>query len=70
MIRDGTDGILVPSQDLNGLASAMDRLMSDDAERLRLGRSARESSLRFSLNNVGAMWRELLSTVAHEEIRN
>jgi glycosyltransferase involved in cell wall biosynthesis len=67
MICDGIDGVLVPAQDLDALTTAMDRLMSDDAERLRLGHSARESSRRFSLDNVGGMWLELLSTVVRRE---
>jgi glycosyltransferase involved in cell wall biosynthesis len=60
IIRDGTDGILVPNEDVTSLAAQLDRLMSDEPARLRLGRAATEVVERFSLERVMAQWEELV----------
>lgn len=44
------------------MASALDRLMSDSAERNRLAIRAREVSKRFDLHEVMKMWNELFLT--------
>ncbi len=43
VVRDGIDGLLVPPDDEAALAAALDRLMSDEGLRRRLGLSAIES---------------------------
>jgi len=43
VVRDGVDGLLVPPDDAEALAGALDRLMSDAALRERLGDAARTS---------------------------
>jgi GalNAc-alpha-(1->4)-GalNAc-alpha-(1->3)-diNAcBac-PP-undecaprenol alpha-1,4-N-acetyl-D-galactosaminyltransferase len=63
IIRDNVDGILVPSEDISALAIAMDRLMSDEAERDRLARAAPEVAQRFGLETVMRMWESLISEV-------
>ena len=63
IIRDGIDGVLVANEDVKSLGAAMDRLMSDDAERQRLAVRAREVFERFGLQRVMAMWEELLADV-------
>lgn len=63
IIRDQVDGILVPPEDVDGLAEAMDHLMSDGKVRARLGSRAPEVTDRFALNRVMGIWEELLDRV-------
>ena len=63
IIRDGVDGMLVPPEDVDALEVAMDRLMSDEAERNRLASRAVEVTERFSLERVCGLWEELLGQV-------
>ncbi len=43
VVSDGVDGLLVPPGDASALEAALDRLMSDEALRRRLGQAAAES---------------------------
>lgn len=60
IIRDGVDGVLVPSENVDALAIAMERLMADEAERKRLGSRAVEITARFGLEKVMRMWEAVL----------
>jgi GalNAc-alpha-(1->4)-GalNAc-alpha-(1->3)-diNAcBac-PP-undecaprenol alpha-1,4-N-acetyl-D-galactosaminyltransferase len=64
IIRDGIDGILVPPDNVEALARAMDRLMGAEQERRRLATRAVEVSERFGLPRVMAMWSEVLGQAA------
>ncbi len=64
IVTDGVDGILVPPEDVDALTKAMDRLMSDEAERRRLGEGARRVTERFGVERVMSMWDELLGEVS------
>jgi GalNAc-alpha-(1->4)-GalNAc-alpha-(1->3)-diNAcBac-PP-undecaprenol alpha-1,4-N-acetyl-D-galactosaminyltransferase len=63
MIQDRVNGVLVPPENVKALATAMSRLMSDEAERQRLALRAVEVTKRFSLEKVMGMWEDLLWTV-------
>ncbi len=61
LIRDGRDGVLVDARGgADGLAEAMRSLMADDARRVRLGEAARAVVDRFSTDQVGRQWDQVL----------
>ncbi len=60
LVTDGLNGLLAPMEP-GGLAGAMERLLSDDKLREKLGEKARESRDRFSPERVLECWMELLN---------
>ena len=62
IVRDGTDAVLVPPEDVDALAAAMDRLMANPEERRRLGTHAGHIVERFSPETIMHMWEELLTS--------
>ena len=69
IVRNGIDGLLVPKDDIEALAVAMDRLMSDDCERMRFGSRAAEVTQRFSIQRVMAEWNDLLGRPVQKQSR-
>jgi glycosyltransferase involved in cell wall biosynthesis len=69
IIRDGVDGVLVPPNEVDALATAMDRLMADPAERQRLGECAVEVIERFSIHRIMNMWDDLFATACQSRPR-
>jgi GalNAc-alpha-(1->4)-GalNAc-alpha-(1->3)-diNAcBac-PP-undecaprenol alpha-1,4-N-acetyl-D-galactosaminyltransferase len=59
IIRDGLDGLLVPSGDISSLTAAMNRLMTNDAERRAMAARAPEVMQRFGISKILRMWDEL-----------
>jgi GalNAc-alpha-(1->4)-GalNAc-alpha-(1->3)-diNAcBac-PP-undecaprenol alpha-1,4-N-acetyl-D-galactosaminyltransferase len=62
MIRQGVDGVLVPPNDVDALAAALDRLMAAKSDRQRMGARAKEVIDRFGLPTVMARWSQVLNT--------
>lgn len=60
IIEDGTNGLLVPPEDVQALTGAMERLMKDREERVRLGKRAMDITERFGIERVLGMWEALL----------
>lgn len=63
IIRAGVDGILVPARDVDGLADAIRRLISDPKERRYLAQRAPEVLERFGKEHVMGLWEELIELV-------
>lgn len=65
IISDGVDGLLVPPRDVDGLATAMLRLINDDELRKRMGRAALEKGARYDPAKIAdAFERQLAELVA------
>ena len=47
-VRNGITGLLVPLNDIKGLASAIIKILTDESYRLQLSRNARKWALKFS----------------------
>lgn len=61
LIRDGVDGILVPSHEgMDGLGRALAEMMTDRARRERFGSEAVSVRDRFSVERIGRLWDEVL----------
>ena len=60
VVEDGRDGLLVPYQDVDRLAAAILRLLSDEELRARLGQRGREKVLTtYTWDRVAARFREV-----------
>ncbi|MBX6324395.1 MAG: glycosyltransferase, partial [Rhodospirillaceae bacterium] len=64
IVRDGTDGLLVPVEDAGALSAAIVRLMEDAALRARLGAAAVAVRERFSKAAVLRRWDAVIDAVA------
>ncbi|NEO02748.1 MAG: glycosyltransferase family 4 protein, partial [Moorea sp. SIO3I7] len=63
IIRHNVDGVLVPNEDVEALATAMENLMSNSAERQRLASRATEVTKRFALEKILQDWEKLFQEV-------
>jgi glycosyltransferase involved in cell wall biosynthesis len=62
IVRDGTDAVLVPPDNVAALAAAMDRLMANPTERQRLGTNAGHIVERFSIETIMTQWDALFTS--------
>lgn len=61
IVRHEVDGLLVPYDGVDSFARALDRLMSDDEERLRFAARAPEIVERFSADKILQRWEEVIA---------
>ena len=65
VIQHGVDGLLVPPDDVDALAAAMQELLDDDARRLALAERAAGVRERFTIEAVSARWEALFREAMH-----
>ncbi|UNZ20239.1 glycosyltransferase family 4 protein [Streptomyces sp. 891-h] len=63
IIRDGEDGLLVPTGDVSAMSGALLRLINDEQLRVRMGRAALAASARFDPAQVAARYEDLLTSL-------
>jgi glycosyltransferase involved in cell wall biosynthesis len=63
LIDDHVNGLLVPREDVAGLAAALDELMSDRELRRRCGAAAVETAREYTMAAVGPEWDALLRSL-------
>jgi glycosyltransferase involved in cell wall biosynthesis len=56
LITSGVDGLLVPPEDVDGLAAALLELIGDDAERAAKGRAALRTASQYDAAHIAARW--------------
>ncbi|MGV9776173.1 glycosyltransferase family 4 protein [Streptosporangium sp. NPDC003464] len=61
VITDGVDGLLVPAQDADALAAAVNRLVADRELRLRMGAAALRTARDYAPEAVTPMWERLFA---------
>jgi len=64
VLRDGTDGILVPPEDVAGLSAALERLIGEPALRKRLACAGRSVLRRFDKGLFLRQWERLITRLA------
>ncbi|NEO74538.1 glycosyltransferase, partial [Moorena sp. SIO3H5] len=67
VIRDGVNGILVPSENRLALATALERLISNEEERKRLASYAPKITEQFGLGTIIERWETLFSNVISQQ---
>ena len=60
LVDDGTDGLLVPENDVAALSAALARVMADEQLRGRLGTAARVKAAAYSTDQLAERWSRLL----------
>lgn len=63
LIKDGTNGLLVKPRDVEGLRTALDKVLSDSELREALGREAYKIQKDLAPETVNAQWKEYFETV-------
>jgi glycosyltransferase involved in cell wall biosynthesis len=70
IVRHEIDGLLVPAEDVDGLAVAMRRLMADSALRKQFAQRAPEVVARFSYDRVMGQWGDFIEEIMRrQEVR-
>lgn len=60
IVRNGVDGLLVPPEDPQALAQALDQLINDEAERREMGLRALDDR-RFDLDGIVQAWERVIA---------
>ncbi|MEU4689179.1 glycosyltransferase family 4 protein [Actinoplanes sp. NPDC023714] len=60
VVEDGVNGVLVPAEDVAGMAAGLKRLIENGSEREKMARAARETGERYAMPVVAEQWERLL----------
>lgn len=63
LIRDGENGLVIPTGDQKALENAMDRILGDEALAQRLGREAAKIQERLAPDRVNTLWRDYFEKI-------
>ena len=66
IITNGIDGLLVPVDNVEALAGSLDALMTNGADRTRLGAAAAKSAERFRVDGIAERWIGLVRSASAE----
>ncbi|MFC4070108.1 glycosyltransferase family 4 protein [Actinoplanes subglobosus] len=66
VVDDEVNGLLVPAEDVPGLAAGLCRLIGSPAERAAFGAAARATAAGYEMPVVAAQWEDLFRRVARE----
>lgn len=69
ILRDGTDGLLVPVGDTGAVAKALLRLIEDEELRRRMGTEARKAAERFAPHHIARQYEDLFGELAAAKAR-
>jgi glycosyltransferase involved in cell wall biosynthesis len=64
VVEDGKNGLLIPAEDVAGLAAGIIRLIENGQERVALGEAARVTGTRYEMPVVAARWEELFAELS------
>ena len=66
IVRDGVNGFLVRPGDIEGLATAIESVISDDSRRKAFGQASYETSSDFTLSRIISRWDEFFRSLIPE----
>jgi glycosyltransferase involved in cell wall biosynthesis len=66
IVDDHRNGLLVPAEDVAGLARAIHEIVEDEELRHRLAAAAVETAQEYTIEAVGPLWEELFSELSRE----
>ncbi|WP_045741649.1 glycosyltransferase family 4 protein [Actinoplanes rectilineatus] len=63
IVEHGTNGLLVPAEDVDGLAAALSQMIENGQDRERMGRAARVTGTRYEMPVIAEQWERLFREV-------
>ena len=69
LIKDGENGYLC-EDGVNAFAQALDKLMSDEKLRKKMGKAAKEDMTQYAPEKIWDMWEKLIEQVAQGKLPN
>jgi glycosyltransferase involved in cell wall biosynthesis len=65
LVRQGSNGTLVPAGDVRGLADALSAVMADPGCRARMGEAARATARQYDIGRICHQWEDLFDELSH-----